>query len=415
MSGELNPPADAGTPKSEPQPTINRRSGSRTGIYAAVAVVIIVLLLVGVGYGTNWYGTQKKASTTTTPPVVGACPTGQALSGAGAQPALALMSTWTQDYQTASSNTLSYSPSGSGSGLTSFTDKDVDFAVTDDPLNTTQTSALPSPALTLPITGSALTIVYNLPGVTKPIQLSGPTLADIFLGDITNWNDSRITVNNSGITFPNQTIVTVHRSDAAGLTYVLTNLLAKDSSAWNSGPGEAISVSWPKAPTQDSVKGNSLLLSTVQSTSYSIGYSDLTDTLAIPGLAYAKLLNPTGNYILPTPANAAAAIGNLSKTTSFPTAAGNWNGVTMINSPGSYDYPAATFIYLFVFQKADQGFSPSLDKTQALIQFVNWTLTEGQADTGALYYASLPSQVIANDQTGLASITYNGAAVPACG
>jgi phosphate transport system substrate-binding protein len=413
MSGEPNSPADAGAPKSEPMPTIARRSGSRTGIYAAAAVVIIILLLVGAGYATNWYGTQKKSSPP--PAVLGACPTGQTISGAGAQAALALLSTWTQAYDSASSNTLSYSPSGSGSGLTSFTDKEVDFAVTDDPLNTTQTSALPTPALTLPITGSALTIVYNLPGVTKPIQLSGPTLADIFLGDITNWNDSRITANNSGITFPNQPIVTVHRSDAAGLTYVFTNLLAKDSPAWNSGPGESIAISWPKAPTQDSVKGNSLLLSTVQSTSYSIGYSDLSDTLAIPGLAYAKLLNPSGNYILPTPANAAAAIANLSKTTSFPNASGSWDGVTMINSPGTYDYPAATFIYLFVYQKSDQGYTPSLDKTQALIQFVNWTLTEGQADTGALYYASLPTQVIANDQAGLQSITYNGAAVPACG
>jgi len=394
-------------------PTITRRGGSRTGIYAAVAAVIIVVLLVGVGYGTNWYGTQKKTSTT--PPVVGACPTGQTLSGAGAQAALALMSTWTQDYQTASSNTLNYNPSGSGSGLTSFTDKAVDFAVTDDPLNTTQTAALPSPALTLPITGSALTVIYNLPGITKPIQLSGPTLADIYLGAITNWNDSRITANNSGVKFPDQTIVTVHRSDAAGLTFVLTSLLAKDSVAWNSGPGSAIAISWPKAPVQDSVKGNSLVISTVQSTSYSIGYSDLSDVLASPGLAYAKILNPSGNYILPTPANSAAAIANLSLTTSFPNASGSWDGITMVNSPGSFDYPVATFIYLFVYQKADQGFSPSLDKTQALIQFVNWTLASGQAYAGALYYASLPAKVLANDRAGLASITYNGAAVPACG
>jgi phosphate transport system substrate-binding protein len=415
MSGTPPPSSDSATAPGGPTPTIQRSGGSRTGMYAVVGVIIIVLLLVGVGFATNWYGTQNKKSSTTPPVVVGACPTGQSLSGAGAQAALALMSTWTQDYQSASSNTLAYNPSGSGSGLTSFTDKDVDFAVTDDPLNSTQTAALPSPALTLPITGSALTIIYNLPGITKPIQLSGTTLADIYLGVITNWNDSRITVNNTGITFPNQTIVTVHRSDAAGLTYVFTGLLAKDDSAWASGPGQAIAVSWPKAPTQDSVKGNSLVISTVASTSYSIGYSDLSDVLASPGLAYAKLLNPTGNYILPTPANAAAAIANLSKTTTFPNASGNWNSVTMINSPGSYDYPAATFIYLFVYQKADQGFTPSLDKTQALIQFVNWSLTEGQAYAGALYYAALPSQVIANDLAGLTSITYNGAAVPACG
>jgi phosphate transport system substrate-binding protein len=87
----------------------------------------------------------------------------------------------------------------------------------------------------------------------------------------------------------------------------------------------------------------------------------------------------------------------------------------MINSPGSYDYPAATFIYLFVYQKADQGYSPSLDKTQALIQFVNWSLTSGQAYGDALYYAGLPTPIISNDQAGLQSITYNGAAVPACG
>jgi phosphate transport system substrate-binding protein len=413
MSGTPSSPSGSASPPGEPMPTIQRTGGSRTGLYAVVGVVIVVLLLVGVGFATNWYGTVKKSTSPGT--VTGACPTGQTLSGAGAQAALALMSTWTQDYQTASSNTLSYNPSGSGSGLTSFTAKDVDFAVTDDPLNSTQTAALPSPALTLPITGSALTIIYNLPGITKPIQLSGATLSDIYLGVITNWNDPRITVNNSGVTFPDQTIVTVHRSDAAGLTYVFTGLLAKDSPAWSSGPGQAIGISWPKAPTQDSVKGNSLVISTVASTSYSIGYSDLSDVLASPGLAYAKLLNPSGNYVLPTPANAAAAIANLSKSTTFPSASGNWDGVTMINSPGSYDYPAATFIYLFAYQKADQGFSPSLAKTQALVQFVTWSLTLGQSFAGALYYAGLPTPVIANDQAGLASITYNGAAVPACG
>lgn len=399
-------------PKTAATPTpilLPRRSP--TWVFALIAVLILVVAAVFVGYEEHWFGGSSSAATS--------CGSAVTLQGDGAQIVVPLMAQWEAAYNTATGNQVNYPGSGSGTGLTDFSEHPplLDFAVTDDPLDSAETAALPSAALTLPITSGALAIIYNVPGVSVHLNLTGPVIAEIYLGTITNWNDSAIRAINPGVSLPNATITTVHRSDSAGTTYVLTDFLSQGSAAWNSTVGKGIAISWPKAPTQTAVKGNSAVLSTVETTADTLGYSDLTDVLLAKNpVAYAAVQNPKGNFIVPTLASTASAITDKTATTSFPTSSGNWYNVSMVNAQGAADYPLATFIYMYVYQAANEGFQPDLTKAQVIVQWLDWALTTGQTYSNAtgLYYVALPSAVVAIDDSGIQTMTFNGKAIPAC-
>jgi phosphate transport system substrate-binding protein len=383
-------------------------------MYAVIGAILVVIVLVAVGATTNWYGLG--ASSKSTSP--GACVTGETLYGAGANFVLALMSNWEASYTSATKNMVNYNPDGAGAGITSLSEKTVDFAATDEPLNASQVHSMPGTTLTLPFTGGAVAIVYNIHGYSGPLNLTGAILANIYLGKISNWSDPSLTAINPGLPSSAQPITTVHRIDGAGTTYVLTNLLSDDSTAWASGPGTSILPTWPSTPNpQAAEKGNSALAKFVASTPNTIGYVDLADAKS-NSLNIAAIQNPYGqanggHYIVPTVANAQAAINNLSGQT-LPAATGDWSNVSWVNSPGTYDYPLATLSYFMVFENASLGLSPSLAKTQAMIQWLEWTFTTGQSASAGLYYASPPANLLAQDENALSEITYDGASVPGC-
>ncbi|MGA7650252.1 MAG: phosphate ABC transporter substrate-binding protein PstS [Thermoplasmata archaeon] len=418
MSAGTNPEAPSPSLAPAPEvtgslPVVRRRRG-RAGVYAAIGVVIVVVVLVAVGASTNWYGLQK--STTTA-----ACTSGATLQGDGAQVATPLMGVWTTAYQGTTGNMVNYPGSGSGTGLTHFTSTSIDFAITDDPLTPAERTAMPTQPLTLPFVGGALTIIYNLPGLSGHLNLTGALLAEIYIGNITKWNDPAIAAINPGVNLPAQTIYTVHRSDAAGTTYVLSDFLTQSSSYWSSTVGKGISISFPKAPEQTAEKGNSLMISTVTSTKYSIGYSDLTDVLTSASPPqYAGIQNPAGNYIVPTLANTESAIADkVASMSTIPASTGDWFNVSMVKANGSADYPIATFLYMYVYQATDKGFSPTLDKSQVLVQWLHWALSTGQGladetQPSQLYYAPLPGSIINVDEAGIQTMTFNGAGIPSC-
>jgi phosphate transport system substrate-binding protein len=412
MAGTVDPGPSSGT---TPIPTVQRKS-SRTPLYAAAAIVVIIVIVVAVGFSAGWFSPKKAA--TQSPPGVAACPTGTTLSGAGAAFINTIVSAWGPAYTTATGNQVSYNPAGSGTGVTDLTDSQVDFAASDGPLNATQTAAFPGQVLTLPVTAGALAIIYTLPGVTGAVQLSGSVLTGIFNGSITNWNATQISSINPTLKLPDSTIIPIVRSDGAGTTYVLTDFLSQESTSWASSVGKGLSVLFPKVTGEEAVKGNSLEISTVQKTSYAIGYTDLTDALGTTGLSFAKVQNPTGNYILPNLADTTSAIANKSKVTTFPSATASWGSVSMVNSAGPNDYPLATLAYFFVYQEGSHGYAPtSLAKDQVIQQWINWTIspTGGQALSNEYYYVTLPQALVTLDQAGLSTLTYNGAALPACG
>src|SRR5208283_2430934 len=243
MSAGTNPGAPTPSSTSSPEatgslPVVRRRRG-RTGLYAAMGVVIVVVVLVAVGASTSWYGLQKSSSTT-------GCTSGVTLQGDGAQVATPLMGVWTTAYQGSTGNMVNYPGSGSGTGLTHFTETTIDFAMTDDPLTPAERTAMPAQPLTLPFVGGALTIIYNVPGLTGHLNLTGAVLAGIYNGTITKWNSSAIAAINHGVALPSSTIVPVVRSDSAGTTYVLTDFLSQSSAWWASNVGKGISVDFSK-------------------------------------------------------------------------------------------------------------------------------------------------------------------------
>jgi phosphate transport system substrate-binding protein len=410
---------NAGSASESPTPTVHRpvvrRRRGRAGIYAAIGAVVVAVVVIGVGLSTGWYGLQGTSKSSS------GCSQGITLQGDGAQLVAPLMSVWTSTFASQTGNQVNYPASGSGTGLTHFTSTSIDFAVTDDPLTPAERTAMPGPPLTLPFVGGALTIIYNLPGVPGHLNLTGGLLADIYNGNVTLWNDPAIGAINPGVNLPAATIYTVHRADAAGATYVLTDFLSQSSTYWASHVGKGISISFPTAPKQTAEKGNALMISTVTANPDSIGYSDLTDVLTSASPPqYAAIQNPAEHYIVPTIANTVSAIvDKVQSLLKVPASAGDWFNVSMVKANGSSDYPIATFIYMFVYQQTEKGFSPTLAKSQVLVQWLHWTLTTGQglaneSQPAQLYYAPLPASILAVDNAGIQTMTFNGAAIPAC-
>jgi phosphate transport system substrate-binding protein len=402
------------SPASNPPPVVRRKSNTLL-IVAVIVVLVIVVGGVGVAYEEHWIGAKPKSGTCG--PIT--------LQGDGAQIAIPLVQAWDHAYTAQTGNQVNYPGAGSGTGITHFTSASIDFGIADNPLSSAQVAALPSPALTLPVTGSAITIVYNLGSsvpLTTHLNLTGSVLVNIWNGTVTNWDDSSIAALNPGVALPNATIYTVDRSGSAGTTYVFTSFLSKASAYWNHTVGQGLSVKFPAAAKQTAQSSNSALLSIVNSTQYTISYSDLTDVINLGSRAigYAAIQNPSAAFIVPTLADTTSAIADgVASLGALPASAStNWYNVSLINAKGAGDYPLATFVYLYVYQATDKGFAPTLLKSQVLVQWISWVVstTEGQsyASGNNLYYPALPNSVLQNDMTGISTMTYNGASIPSC-
>jgi len=382
-------------------------------VFAVVAVLVIVVAGVAVAYEEHWIGPKPKSGTCG--PIT--------LQANGAQIAGPLVVAWNAAYLSQTGNGVNYGDAGSGTGITDFTTASIDFAIADNPLSSAEVAKLPATALTLPVTGSAITIVYNVPGVSVSthLNLTGTILAQIWLGNITNWNNASIAAINPGVTLPDATIYTVDRAGSAGTTYVFTNFLSAESAYWNKTVSSGLSVSFPSAPKQTAQSTNSALLNIVATTPDTISYSDLTDVkdLNSATLGYAAVENPSGDFVVPTLADTTSAIADrVAAMSTLPSASASWYSVSMINANGAGDYPLATFVYLYVYQATDKGFAPTLEKSEVLVQWLQWVVSasEGQsyASGANLYYPSLPTSVLQSDVAGIATMTYNGASIPSC-
>ncbi len=393
-------------PDQTPARPVVRRRGGR-GIWVVAAVLVIIVVVVVAGFSTSWFGLQAKSSSSSGT----TCSSGVTVDGAGASFLNAVMSVWTSGYTTATGNQIDYTPSGAGAGITSLSEKQVDFAATDEPLNASEVSSMPGTILTLPVTGGPVVIVYNLPGYNHVLNLSANQLAGIYLGTITSWNSSALAANNPGL--PNDPIISVHRADQAGTTYVLTNLLSIYNQTWARMIGTTIlPAPWPSGGHPYGAKGNSALGKYVEATSYSIGYLDLPDAIN-DKLSTAGVLNYAGHYIQPTIAATDGAIQNLS-TQPIPPATGNWSAVSWVNSPGSYDYPLAALSDFFVLQDTSLGHTASLATAKVLVQWLDYVLTTGQTESNAVDYVNPPASIVAQDLAALGTIEYQGSTVGIC-
>ena len=315
----------------------------------------------------------------------------QDLTGAGATFPQPLYSKWFNDYAVKTGVKINYQAIGSGGGIRQFTDGIVDFGAIDAPMSDEEISKLKSPAYHIPTVLGAVVITYNLPDVTKPLNLTGPVVAQIFLGKITKWNAPEIVSLNSGVTLPNKDILVVHRSEGSGTTYIFSDYLAAVSPAWAAGPGKGKELQWPVGLGG---QGNPGVAGQIRQLPGSIGYIELAYARQNK-LAYAALKNAAGAFVLPTIESvteaAAAVAAKLPPTTDFR--------VSIVNAAGKTAYPISSFTYLLVYQTQTDA-----AKGKKLIDFIKWAIHDGEAEAGKLDYAPLPKNMVAMIDKRLASV-----------
>jgi phosphate ABC transporter phosphate-binding protein len=207
-----------------------------------------------------------------------------------------MMSKWTRDYKKAKEVEINYTTVGSGRGIAQITSQDVDFACTDAAMNEDQmqkAKAAGGEVLHIPVVLGGVVPAYKLDQVKEPLRLSGPVLADIFLGKITQWNDAAIKELNPGVDLPDQKITVLHRSDASGTTAIFTDYLAKVSSDFKDKVGSGKTVKWTVG---EGHKGNEDLAAAINQTAGAIGYVDLIHALQ-KKIQHPKIKNKEGNYV----------------------------------------------------------------------------------------------------------------------
>jgi phosphate ABC transporter phosphate-binding protein len=329
------------------------------------------------------------------------------LTGSGATfPQLFISATVTAWQQVRTNVQINYQGGGSGKGVTDFTQKLVDFAGTDAALTTAQAAAAPN-AVHIPETIGAVTVAYNVPGVATGLKLTGPIIADIYLGTITNWNDQRITSINPGVNLPNNPIILVRRSDSSGTTNWFTKYLSSQSTTWLNQVGSGTAVQWPGTTVGQS--GNNGVAGYVDTTPYAIGYVELAYALTNT-VPVANILNSAGNYIAPSLASTTAAADSI-PTSGLPAGTGDWSTVSILNAPGAQAYPIVTPTYILVYKELNAVPGMTLDKATQLVQYLWYIVHDGQSVSPSLQYATLPANIVQIDETTLNSITFNGQAL----
>jgi phosphate transport system substrate-binding protein len=365
----------------------------RTVLKIAIPIIAIAII-VGSVFAYQYFQTPQR-------PII--------LNGAGAtfpQPFLnATITTYTTKIKT--NLQINYQGVGSGQGIKSLTSKTVDFAASDAPLTDSQRQAAPN-TLHIPETIGAVTVAYNLPGISGGLHLTGQVIANIFLGTITNWNDPAITALNPSTTLPNHAIATVHRSDGSGTTNIFTRYLSNVSSTWNTTVGFGTSVQWPGTNTIGA-SGNANVASTVLQTQYAIGYVELAYALK-NSMSIASVQNPAGNYIAPSLDSTKTAVQ--SGALILPAGNQSWYKVSLLNTADPQAYPIVGFTYLLVYKELNV--IPGMDQNKAtqLVQYLWYDVHDGQQLAPALEYAPLPTNVVQIDETTIRSITFNGQQLP---
>jgi phosphate transport system substrate-binding protein len=333
-------------------------------------------LLVGVAAAMFAAACGSTGSGSVTPPVdVG---TGS-LTGAGATFPAPFYTKAFYDYSAKYPQvTVNYQAIGSGGGISAFQKGTVDFGASDVPMTDADQAKVPGGATGLvqvPTTLGVIAITYNLSGVSK-LQLDGPTLANIYLGHISKWNDPAIAAMNSGVTLPNSAIQVVHRADSSGTTYHFTDYLAKVSDEWKTRVGVAKAVSWPAGV---GAAQNAGVAQQVTSSAGAIGYNELAYVVQA-GMSQAYLKNADGNYVQASVAGATAAASH--NTSVSPT------NFSITNEPGPTTYPIAGFSWLMLYTSYTEA-----AKGKAVVYLFRWLVTDGQSEGTSLQYAALPTAV----------------------
>jgi phosphate transport system substrate-binding protein len=251
----------------------------------------------------------------------------------------------------------------------------VDFGASDGPMSDENLAKAPGKILHIPTVAGAVVVAYNLPDAPS-LTLDGETLAAIYLGTITKWNDPAIAKLNPAAKLPDLDIVVTHRSDGSGTTFIFTDYLSKVSPEWKQKAGNATSVSWPAGL---GAKGNEGVSGQVKQTPGSIGYVELIYALQ-NNMSFADMKNAEGIPVKATLESVTAAMATAQIPDDFR--------FSMTNAPGKDAYPICGATWLLVYEKQKDA-----EKGKKLVEFLKWCETEGQTLAKGLNYAPLPDSV----------------------
>jgi phosphate transport system substrate-binding protein len=312
------------------------------------------------------------------------------LNAAGATFPYPIYSKWFDVYHTAHPNVqINYQSIGSGGGIRQLQAGTVDFGASDGPMSDEQLAQSKFKILHFPTVLGADVPSYNIPGVTAELNFTQKSLADIFLGKITKWNDPELTKANPGVNLPNADIVVVHRSDGSGTTYIWTDFLSKVSEEWKNKVGKGTSVNWPVGLGG---KGNEGVSGLVKQTPDAIGYIELVYAVQ-NNISFGKVQNAAGKFIKADLAGVTAAAAGAAKD--MP---GDFR-VSITNAPGATSYPVSSFTWLLI----PEHFSDAA-KREAVKDFLKWMLVDGQKYNEGLTYAQLPKAVVAKEMKAISLI-----------
>ncbi|RPE77022.1 phosphate ABC transporter substrate-binding protein (PhoT family) [Vulcaniibacterium tengchongense] len=300
------------------------------------------------------------------------------VTGAGASFVYPVMSKWSADYAKATGKKVNYQSIGSGGGIAQIKAGTVDFGSSDAPLKPEELAQFGLAQFPSVIGG--VVPVINVPGVASgALKLDGETLANIFLGKIKTWNDPAIAALNGGVKLPSTKITVVHRSDGSGTTFNFVNYLSKVSPEWKQKVGEGTAVKWPVGIGG---KGNEGVAAYVKQIVGGIGYVELSYALQNK-MAYSRLKNAAGNFVLPSDETFSAAAANA-----------EWGSskdfhLVMTNAPGENSWPitATNFILMYKQPKNPDG-------ARNAKEFFRWVYANGDAQAKALDYVPLPDALV---------------------
>lgn len=298
------------------------------------------------------------------------------INGAGATFPYPIYSKWFNEYTKVDPSVrFNYQSIGSGGGQKQILSETVDFGASDGPMSDESLSKAPGKILHIPTVAGADVVTYNLPGSPK-LKLDGTTVANIFLGKITKWNDSAIAEQNSGVSLPDKDIIVVHRSDGSGTTYIFTDYLTSISTDWKEKVGKGTSVKWPAGLGG---KGNEGVSGQVKQSPGAIGYVELAYAKQ-NGLPYASMKNSSGNYVDASIESVTAALATATIPDDFR--------FSMVNPPGKDAYPISGATWLLVYQQQKDA-----AKGKKLVEFLKWAYNDGEKMAATLDYAPLPENV----------------------
>ncbi|MHB1130956.1 MAG: phosphate ABC transporter substrate-binding protein PstS [Chloroflexota bacterium] len=316
------------------------------------------------------------------------------LNGAGATFPAVLYSKWFAEYAKLTGVEINYQSIGSGGGIKGIGDATVDFGASDAPMTDEQLKAAKGGAvLHIPTALGGVAVTYNVQGVTKQLRFTPETLAGIFLGQITKWNDPKLLADNPDAGLPNANIIVVHRSDGSGTTSIFTDYLSTVSPEWKSRVSAGTSVNWPVGLGE---KGNEGVTNGVKQNPNSIGYVEVIYAIQ-QKLGVGLMKNKAGMFVEPKLESVSAAASGVSQTIASDLRA------SIVNAPGDAAYPIAGFTWLLVYeQQTDKA------KAAALTRMLWWGIHDAQKYATDLGYAPLPKEIVTKAEDKILSITVNG-------